>query len=139
MSKPSKGARRLAEQFMLRLPDGMRDCIAEAAQANNRSMNAEIVARLEASFRLGGGADALNPLGFGADSPKLVELMAKFAEAVQQASQNDVDVTVSILRHQKREEAALEEQLARQGLDPVAPVKVKSIKTSVTRRARREK
>lgn len=35
---------------MLRLPDGMRDRIAEAAKAANRSMNAEIVARLEASF-----------------------------------------------------------------------------------------
>lgn len=35
---------------MLRLPDGMRDRIAEAANANNRSMNSEIVARLEASF-----------------------------------------------------------------------------------------
>lgn len=37
-------------QFKLRMSDGMRDQIAEAAKANNRSMNAEIVARLEASF-----------------------------------------------------------------------------------------
>lgn len=35
---------------MLRFPDGMRDQIAEAARAAGRSMNAEIVARLEASF-----------------------------------------------------------------------------------------
>lgn len=35
---------------MLRLPPGMRDRIAAAAKAANRSMNAEIVARLEASF-----------------------------------------------------------------------------------------
>lgn len=35
---------------MVRLPDGMRDQIAEAAKANNRSMNAEIVARLVKSF-----------------------------------------------------------------------------------------
>lgn len=35
---------------MVRLPDGMRDKIAEAAKANNRSMNAEIVARLQDSF-----------------------------------------------------------------------------------------
>ena len=35
---------------MVRLPDGMRDQIAEAAKANNRSMNAEIVARLVVSF-----------------------------------------------------------------------------------------
>lgn len=35
---------------MLRLPDGMRDRIADAAKANNRSMNAEIVSRLEETF-----------------------------------------------------------------------------------------
>ena len=35
---------------MLRLPDGMRDRIKAAAEASNRSMNAEIVARIEASF-----------------------------------------------------------------------------------------
>lgn len=32
------------------MPDGMRSRIGEAARANNRSMNAEIIARLEASF-----------------------------------------------------------------------------------------
>ena len=41
---------RTLDKFVVRLPDGMRDRIAEAAEANNRSMNAEIVARLEASF-----------------------------------------------------------------------------------------
>jgi hypothetical protein len=43
-------AGRGSEQFMLRLPDGMRDRIREAAEANQRSMNAEILSRLEASF-----------------------------------------------------------------------------------------
>lgn len=37
---------RESDRFMLRLPDGMRDRIKAAAEANNRSMNAEIVARL---------------------------------------------------------------------------------------------
>lgn len=40
----------LADKFMLRLPDGMRDRIAQSAKANNRSMNAEIIARLELTF-----------------------------------------------------------------------------------------
>ena len=35
---------------MLRLPDGMRDRIKAAADANNRSMNAEIVATLEQKY-----------------------------------------------------------------------------------------
>jgi hypothetical protein len=40
----------IADKFMLRLPDGMRERLAEAAKANNRSMNAEIIFRLDASF-----------------------------------------------------------------------------------------
>jgi hypothetical protein len=42
--------RTLKDQFMLRLPDGMRDRIKAAAEANRRSMNAEIVDRLESTF-----------------------------------------------------------------------------------------
>ncbi|QCP86504.1 Arc family DNA-binding protein [Cereibacter sphaeroides] len=38
------------DQYMLRLPDGMRDRIKAAAEANNRSMNAEIVATLEERY-----------------------------------------------------------------------------------------
>ena len=37
---------RESDKFMLRLPDGIRDRIAEAAKANNRTMNAELVARI---------------------------------------------------------------------------------------------
>ncbi|MFC3628208.1 Arc family DNA-binding protein [Paracoccus angustae] len=38
---------RESDKFIVRLPDGMRDRIKAAAEANNRSMNAEIVATLE--------------------------------------------------------------------------------------------
>lgn len=41
---------RESDKFVLRLPDGMRALIAEAAKASGRSMNAEIVSRLESSF-----------------------------------------------------------------------------------------
>lgn len=44
--------RTLTEQFMLRLPDGMRDRIKAAAEANNRSMNAEIIHRLQTTFEM---------------------------------------------------------------------------------------
>ncbi|MDX0615127.1 Arc family DNA-binding protein [Sinorhizobium medicae] len=36
------------DQYQLRLPPGLRDQLREAAEKNNRSMNAEIVGRLEA-------------------------------------------------------------------------------------------
>ncbi|WP_051520978.1 Arc family DNA-binding protein [Rubellimicrobium mesophilum] len=38
------------DQFIVRLPDGMRDRIRRAAEVNNRSMNAEIVATLEEKY-----------------------------------------------------------------------------------------
>lgn len=41
---------RESDKIMLRVPDGMRDRLKDEAAANNRSMNSEIVARLEASF-----------------------------------------------------------------------------------------
>lgn len=40
-----------SDKFMLRLPDGMRDRLKAQAEANKRSMNAEIVARLERTLR----------------------------------------------------------------------------------------
>ncbi|MEY3774319.1 MAG: hypothetical protein RLZZ129_1099 [Verrucomicrobiota bacterium] len=40
----------VADRFQVRMPDGLRDRIAEAAKASGRSMNSEIVHRLEGSF-----------------------------------------------------------------------------------------
>ena len=51
---PSRGS----DQFVVRFPDGMRDQIASAAEANGRSMNAEIVSRLEQFFTLKTGLSA---------------------------------------------------------------------------------
>lgn len=38
------------DRFIVRLPDGLRDRIRAAAEANNRSMNAEVVATLEQQY-----------------------------------------------------------------------------------------
>lgn len=46
MAKAARGS----DQFMLRLPDGMREHIKAAADLSGRSMNAEIIARLDESF-----------------------------------------------------------------------------------------
>jgi hypothetical protein len=40
----------LADRFQLRMPEGMRDEIEATAKANGRSMNAEIVLRLQQSL-----------------------------------------------------------------------------------------
>ncbi|MBP1859789.1 Arc family DNA-binding protein [Rhizobium herbae] len=43
-------ASRGSDQFMLRFPDDMRDRVKRFAEKNGRSMNAEIIARLERSL-----------------------------------------------------------------------------------------
>lgn len=58
-------------QFQLRLPDGMREKLKDAAQKGNRTLNAEIVSRLEFSFQ----ADLVVQntgwdLGHGHDTPE---------------------------------------------------------------------
>lgn len=46
-------------RYLLRLPDGLRGQIEASAKANNRSLNAEIISRLERSFDLDDGLTAL--------------------------------------------------------------------------------
>lgn len=41
---------RKADQFVARFPDGLRERLSEVAKSNGRSMNAEIVTRLQGSF-----------------------------------------------------------------------------------------
>ena len=49
---PAAPTNRDSDKFMLRLPDGMRDRIAQAAKSNGRSMNAEIIQKIEDAFAL---------------------------------------------------------------------------------------
>jgi hypothetical protein len=43
---------RTADKFVVRLPDGLRERINEASEKNHRSMNGEIVARIDGSLKL---------------------------------------------------------------------------------------
>lgn len=47
---PQDTPSRKLDQYIVRFPDGMRDKLKDAAKDNKRSMNAEIVERLERSF-----------------------------------------------------------------------------------------
>ncbi|PZO78437.1 MAG: hypothetical protein DI629_12100 [Mesorhizobium amorphae] len=53
MSDDSKFPSQLAERFQIRMPDGLRDRLREAAAESGRSMNSEIVERLQSSFDAG--------------------------------------------------------------------------------------
>ena len=59
-----KSTGRDSDKIMLRVPDGMRDRIAACAKVNNRTMNAEIVARLQSSFdeQAGNASTRINEL-----------------------------------------------------------------------------
>lgn len=72
MKPPEKQPAAEADKFIIRLPEGMRERIAEAAKANQRSMNAEIVARLQVSFEVPGG-----PPDLDAFADQLAEKLAK--------------------------------------------------------------
>lgn len=50
MSERDKYPSEVAERFQIRLPDGLRDRIKEAADRNGRSMNSEIVSVLEREY-----------------------------------------------------------------------------------------
>lgn len=49
----------LADKFQLRLPEGMRERIAASARESGRSMNSEIVARLQEAFRSDAAAERI--------------------------------------------------------------------------------
>lgn len=82
MAKTERGS----EQAMIRLPEGMRDKLKAAADVTGRSMNAEIVDRLEQSFR--------SPLVLPAD---LIDRIKVYAD------RHDRTVNDEILRLLERE------------------------------------
>lgn len=70
------------DRFIVRLPDGLRDRIAAAAKANNRSMNSEIVATLEAVYPV--QEDSIRPtFGYpkahGTETERLIEATVDFS------------------------------------------------------------
>lgn len=56
---PQESESRSLDKVIVRLPDGMRDRLRDAAAAAKRSMNAEIVARIEDGFAIDGMRRAL--------------------------------------------------------------------------------
>lgn len=50
MTVNSQTVRQIDEKFVVRLPDGMRERIANVAKSSHRSMNAEIISRIGSTF-----------------------------------------------------------------------------------------
>lgn len=77
-------AANVADGFMLRLPDGMRERIKRAAKLNNRSMNSEIVAALAEHY-----PDPADP--FDAVVEGVLDLLVSPSGQDQQASDSAAD------------------------------------------------
>jgi len=93
-----------SDKIMLRVPDGMRDRIAEVAKANGRSMNAEIVARLQGSFEGSGSvAEANEKLAIAGFVFKLLQKVIP-----DEAMKADIGTMLKYLEADKAQEDGLE-------------------------------
>lgn len=79
---------RSLDKFVLRLPEGLRERIANAAKANGRSMNAEIVRVLDESFPPPPSIDTLI---------MSIDTLAHLAE--RDGNPHDLVVLIDQLRH----------------------------------------
>ena len=76
-----------SDQVKLRLPDGMRDELKEAAKVNGRSMNAEIIARLEVFTDSPSNSDRLDEIRetlikHDVKLDKLADMLGKLCEVI---------------------------------------------------------
>lgn len=88
---------RTADKFVVRLPDGMRDRIADVARNHHRSMNSEIIARLEQSLIQEGSLD--ENLNMRLDSPELSLHERELLQRFRQLSRRQQNALVSLIAH----------------------------------------
>lgn len=75
-------------QMKIRLPADLKDQIEAASKNSGRSMNAEIVARLEASFHLyGSGAASMQLIGEHQSQPTADDIADKVVERISRQKQ----------------------------------------------------
>jgi hypothetical protein len=88
---------RTADKFVVRLPDGMRERIADVARNHHRSMNSDIIARLEQSlFQEGSLGDELN---LHMDSPELSLHERELLQRFRQLSRRQQNALVALIAH----------------------------------------
>ncbi len=88
---------RTADRIMIRLPDGMRDQLSELAKLHGRSVNAEVVARLEESLNRSGPADLAAQLEDV--QQKLGSLRGNFIAVLEALRDEKIDEFVNILNN----------------------------------------
>ncbi|WP_145142769.1 Arc family DNA-binding protein [Pseudomonas duriflava] len=88
---------RTADKFVVRLPEGMRERIAEVARNHHRSMNSEIIARLEQSL-IQEGAIQDDP-SMRLDSPELTAHERELLQRFRQLSGRQQNALISLIAH----------------------------------------
>ncbi|WP_439859102.1 Arc family DNA-binding protein [Pseudomonas sp. MBLB4136] len=97
---------RTADKFVVRLPDGMRERIADVARNHHRSMNSEIIARLEQSMLQEGSlGDEVN---LRLDSPELSLHERELLQRFRQLTRRQQNALVALIAHDA--EMAADEQ-----------------------------
>lgn len=86
---------RTADKFVVRLPDGMREKIAEVARTYHRSMNSEIIARLECSLIQEGLQE--NEQSLLLDSPELSRQERELLQNFRQLSHKQQTALVALI------------------------------------------
>ncbi|KZN20551.1 MULTISPECIES: Arc family DNA-binding protein [Pseudomonas] len=76
---------RTADKFVVRLPDGMRERVAEVARKNHRSMNSEIIARLDESMSAGEVNTNIDPNSVTIHERRLLESFRKLGAGKRKA------------------------------------------------------
>ena len=88
---------RTADKFVVRLPDGMRERIADIARNHHRSMNSEIIARLEQSlFQEGALGDEPR---LRMDSPELSSHERELLQRFRQLTRRQQNALVALIAH----------------------------------------
>lgn len=88
---------RTADKFVVCLPDGMRERIADVARNHHRSMNSEIIARLEQSMLQEGALD--DDLSLRLDSPELSLHERELLQRFRQLSRRQQNALVALIAH----------------------------------------
>ncbi|TXH94603.1 MAG: Arc family DNA-binding protein [Pseudomonas sp.] len=88
---------RTADKFVVRLPDGMRERIADVARNHHRSMNSEIISRLEQSLLQEGALNDEPNLRL--DSPELSLHERELLQRFRQLSRRQQNALVALIAH----------------------------------------
>jgi metal-responsive CopG/Arc/MetJ family transcriptional regulator len=95
--KQANYSSRTADKFVVRLPEGMRERIAEVAKNHHRSMNSEIIARLEQTLIQEGALGAETSLRL--DSPELSVHERELLQRFRQLAHRQQNALVSLIAH----------------------------------------